>query len=61
MIAAVAEPNRPAAALLGRGEETVTGLASNFTVSRSAISQHLGMLAGAGLVASTRGGSSTTE
>jgi DNA-binding transcriptional ArsR family regulator len=38
--------------LLGRGEQTVTQLASNFTVSRSAISQHLGVLAEAGLVVS---------
>jgi len=42
--------------LLGRGEQTVTELASNFTVSRSAISQHLGVLAEAGLVVSRRQG-----
>ena len=53
----MAEPNRRRLLqLLGRGEETVTGLASNFTVSRSAISQHLGILAEAGLVASRREG-----
>lgn len=53
LIAAVAEPNRRRLLqLLGRGEQTVTELASNFTVSRSAISQHLGVLAGAGLVVS---------
>jgi DNA-binding transcriptional ArsR family regulator len=42
--------------LLGRGEQTVTELASNFTVSRSAISQHLGVLAEAGLVVCRRQG-----
>lgn len=56
-MAAVAEPHRRRLLqLLGRGEQTVTRLASNFTVSRSAISQHLGVLAGAGLVASRREG-----
>jgi DNA-binding transcriptional ArsR family regulator len=57
LIAAVAEPNRRRLLqLLGRGEQTVTELASNFTVSRSAISQHLGVLAEAGLVVSRRQG-----
>jgi DNA-binding transcriptional ArsR family regulator len=57
LIAAVAEPNRRRLLqLLGRGEQTVTELASNFTVSRSAISQHLGVLAEAGLVVSRRAG-----
>ncbi len=57
LVAAVAEPNRRRLLqLLGQGEETVTGLASNFTVSRSAISQHLGILAEAGLVVSRREG-----
>jgi uncharacterized protein (TIGR03086 family) len=42
--------------LLGHGEQTVTELASNFMVSRSAISQHLAVLAEAGLVASRREG-----
>jgi DNA-binding transcriptional ArsR family regulator len=57
LIAALAEPNRRRLLqLLGRGEQTVTELASNFTVSRSAISQHLGVLAEAGLVASRREG-----
>ena len=57
LVAAVAEPNRRRLLqLLGQGEETVTRLASNFTVSRSAISQHLGILAEAGLVASRREG-----
>src|ERR1039457_5771004 len=57
LVAAVAEPNRRRLLqLLGHGEQTVTALASNFTVSRSAISQHLGVLAEAGLVASRRDG-----
>src|SRR6266704_1964801 len=57
LIAAVAEPNRRRLLqLLGRGEQTVTGLASHFPVSRSAISQHLGVLAEAGLVVSRREG-----
>jgi DNA-binding transcriptional ArsR family regulator len=57
LVAAVAEPNRRRLLqLLGAGEQTVTALASNFTVSRSAISQHLGVLAEAGLVVSRREG-----
>jgi uncharacterized protein (TIGR03086 family) len=53
----VAEPSRRRLLqLLGHGEQTVTALASNFTVSRSAISQHLGVLAEAGLVVSRRDG-----
>lgn len=57
LVAAVAEPNRRRLLqLLGHGEQTVTGLASNFPVSRSAISQHLGVLAEAGLVVSRREG-----
>ena len=57
LVAAVAEPNRRRLLqLLGHGEQTVTALAGNFTVSRSAISQHLGVLAEAGLVASRRDG-----
>jgi len=56
-MAAVAEPSRRRLLqLLGHGERTVTELAANFTVSRSAISQHLGVLAEAGLVASRREG-----
>jgi uncharacterized protein (TIGR03086 family) len=42
--------------LLGGGEQTVTALAGHFTVSRSAISQHLAVLAAAGLVVSRREG-----
>jgi DNA-binding transcriptional ArsR family regulator len=57
LVTAVAEPNRRRLLqLLGYGEQTVTALASHFTVSRSAISQHLGVLAEAGLVISRRGG-----
>jgi DNA-binding transcriptional ArsR family regulator len=57
LVAAVAEPNRRRLLqLLGYGEQTVTALASHFTVSRSAISQHLGVLAEAGLVISRREG-----
>jgi DNA-binding transcriptional ArsR family regulator len=57
LIAAVAEPSRRRLLqLLGHGERTVTELAAHFTVSRSAISQHLGVLAEVGLVASRREG-----
>jgi DNA-binding transcriptional ArsR family regulator len=57
LVVAVAEPNRRRLLqLLGHGEQTVTQLAGNFTVSRSAISQHLGVLAAFGLVTSRREG-----
>jgi DNA-binding transcriptional ArsR family regulator len=57
LVAVVAEPNRRRLLqLLGHGEQTVTQLASHFTVSRSAISQHLGVLADIGLVTSRREG-----
>jgi DNA-binding transcriptional ArsR family regulator len=57
LVVAVAEPNRRRLLqLLGHGEQTVTQLAGNFTVSRSAISQHLGVLAALGLVTSRREG-----
>src|SRR5579862_2177132 len=57
LVAAIAEPNRRRLLqLLGHGEQTVSALASAFPVSRSAISQHLGVLAAAGLVASRRAG-----
>jgi DNA-binding transcriptional ArsR family regulator len=57
LVAAVAEPNRRRLLqLLAHGEQTVTVLAGDFTVSRSAISQHLGVLAAAGLVVSRRAG-----
>ena len=45
------EPNRRRLLeLLRGGEMTVTELAAHFTVTRPAISQHLGVLASAGLV-----------
>ncbi len=57
LVVAVAEPNRRRLLqLLGHGEQTVTQLAGNFTVTRSAISQHLGVLAALGLVTSRREG-----
>ena len=57
LVVAVAEPNRRRLLqLLAHGEQTVTQLAGNFTVSRSAISQHLGVLAALGLVTSRREG-----
>ena len=57
LVVAVAEPNRRRLLqLLGYGEQTVTQLASHFTVSRSAISQHLGVLTDLGLVISRREG-----
>ena len=57
LVVAVAEPNRRRLLqLLGHGEQTVTQLAGNFTVSRSAISQHLGVLAALRLVTSRREG-----
>src|SRR5215470_4669343 len=56
-MAAVAEPSRRRLLqLLGHGERTANELAANLTVSRSAISQHLGVLAEAGLVASRQEG-----
>lgn len=57
LLAAVAEPNRRRLLqLLGHGEQAVTELAGHFAVSRSAISQHLGVLAEAGLVVNRREG-----
>jgi uncharacterized protein (TIGR03086 family) len=51
LVAAFAEPNRRRLlALLSSGEQTVSELASQFGVTRPAISQHLGVLADAGLV-----------
>lgn len=51
------EPNRRRLLeLLRRGEMTVTELAAHFTVTRPAISQHLGVLAAAGLVEVRRDG-----
>ncbi|HEY1446796.1 MAG TPA: metalloregulator ArsR/SmtB family transcription factor [Acidimicrobiales bacterium] len=51
------EPNRRRLLeLLRGGEMTVTELAAHFTVTRPAISQHLGVLASAGLVEVRRDG-----
>jgi uncharacterized protein YndB with AHSA1/START domain len=51
LVQVLAEPNRRRLLeLLVGGEQTVTDLAAHFAVSRSAISQHLGVLAEAGLV-----------
>jgi DNA-binding transcriptional ArsR family regulator len=51
------EPNRRRLLeLLRDGEMTVTELAVHFTVTRPAISQHLGVLAAAGLVEVRRDG-----
>jgi DNA-binding transcriptional ArsR family regulator len=51
LLAVLAEPNRRRLLeLLRGGEMTVTELASQFSVTRPAVSQHLGVLAAAGLV-----------
>jgi len=51
LLAVLAEPNRRRLLeLLRGGERTVTELAAQFSVTRPAISQHLGVLAAAGLV-----------
>jgi uncharacterized protein (TIGR03086 family) len=51
LVGILAEPNRRRLLeLLSGGEQSVTELASRFGVTRSAISQHLGVLADAGLV-----------
>ncbi|MFC8411743.1 ArsR/SmtB family transcription factor [Arthrobacter sp. NPDC057259] len=52
-----AEPNRRRLLhLLARREQTVGELAAHFTVSRSAVSQHLLLLEQAGLVAARKEG-----
>jgi DNA-binding transcriptional ArsR family regulator len=57
LLSVLAEPNRRRLLeLLRGGEMTVTELASHFTVTRPAISQHLGVLAAAGLVEVRRDG-----
>jgi DNA-binding transcriptional ArsR family regulator len=57
LLAAVAEPNRRRLLqLLANGEQSVNALAAHFDVSRSAISQHLGVLVEAGLVTRRRDG-----
>jgi DNA-binding transcriptional ArsR family regulator len=56
-LSAVAEPNRRRLLqLLATGEKSVNELAARFDVSRSAISQHLGVLVDVGLVTRTRQG-----
>ena len=51
LLAVLAEPNRRRLLeLLREGERTVTELAAQFSVTRPAVSQHLGVLAAAGLV-----------
>ena len=57
MLEVAAEPTRRRLLqLLASGERTVTQLASQFPVTRSAISQHLGILAEVGLVAARKQG-----
>ncbi len=57
MLEVAAEPTRRRLLqLLAAGERTVTELASQFTVTRSAISQHLGILAEVGLVTARKQG-----
>lgn len=57
LLETAAEPNRRRLLqLLGRGETSVNELAENFPVSRSAISQHLKMLADVGLVQARKDG-----
>jgi len=57
VLSAAAEPTRRRILqLLGRGPRTVNELAANFTVTRSAISQHLGVLAEVGLVSNRKEG-----
>ena len=57
LLETAAEPNRRRLLqLLARGEQSVTELAANFAVSRSAISQHLLLLADVGLVRARKDG-----
>ncbi|MDQ6740429.1 MAG: helix-turn-helix domain-containing protein [Actinomycetota bacterium] len=57
LLEVAAEPNRRRLLqLLARGEQTVTQLSAAFPVSRSAISQHLLLLAEAGLVTARKDG-----
>jgi DNA-binding transcriptional ArsR family regulator len=56
-LSAAAEPTRRRLLqLLARGPRTVSELAEHFTVTRPAISQHLAVLAGAGLVTARKDG-----
>ena len=57
ILSVAAEPTRRRILqLLVSGPLTVNELAANFTVTRSAISQHLGVLAAVGLVVSRKEG-----
>lgn len=57
LLEVAAEPNRRRLLqLLASGEQTVTELADRFPVSRSAISQHLLLLADVGLVTARKSG-----
>jgi DNA-binding transcriptional ArsR family regulator len=57
VLSAAAEPTRrKILQLLASGPRTVNELAANFTVTRSAISQHLGVLAEVGLVSNRKEG-----
>jgi DNA-binding transcriptional ArsR family regulator len=57
VLSAAAEPTRRRILqLLASGPRTVGDLAGNFTVTRSAISQHLGILADVGLVSGRKEG-----
>jgi DNA-binding transcriptional ArsR family regulator len=57
LLAAVAEPTRRRLLqLLASGEQPVNTLTAHFDVTRSAISQHLGVLVDAGLVTRRRNG-----
>ena len=57
VLSAAAEPNRRRLLqLLGGGPSTVGALAANFSSTRPAISQHLRVLADAGLVTAQRRG-----
>jgi len=57
VLSTAAEPTRRRILqLLASGPHTVNDLAANFTVSRSAISQHLGVLAEVGLVVNRKEG-----
>ena len=57
LLSAAAEPNRRRLLqLLGSGPRTVNELAGHFAVTRSAVSQHLGVLAEVGLVRNRKEG-----
>ena len=57
VLSAAAEPTRRRILqLLASGPRTVNDLAANFSVTRSAISQHLGVLAEVGLVTNRKEG-----